>query len=107
VTQTQPTDWQEVGRQAHAAGLRRLPTTDPAVFDAIMGLPVGGGAVPIMSAWTAGWDAANLAPEQEPTPAPVQHPRRRCYCGRPVNIASSLDGIHCAEHDLPVTGTAL
>jgi len=49
------------GRAAFARGAGRFPVADVAIEHAIVGLPVGGGAVPLMRAWARGWDAANLA----------------------------------------------
>lgn len=53
--------FEQLGREAFASGMACTPTADPAVSDAIAGLPVGGGAVKIMRAWMRGWTAANLA----------------------------------------------
>lgn len=57
----QTTDWTELGREAHAMGLPRIPAADPAVAVTIADLAVGEGAADIMRAWGKGWDAANLA----------------------------------------------
>jgi hypothetical protein len=59
--------WERIGREAFAAGRPPQPTADPLVFDAVAHLPVGGGAVEIMSAWTRGYTAANLAAPVEVT----------------------------------------
>lgn len=60
-------DWREAGRQAFARGEPKAPAANPAVREAITGLPVGGGAYEIMKAFSDGWDEANLA-------APVDEP---------------------------------
>lgn len=59
--------WEQAGRDAFAAGRPPQPTADPLVFDAVAHLPVGGGAVEIMSAWVRGYSAANLAAPVEVT----------------------------------------
>lgn len=59
--------WEQLGRDAFAAGRPPQPTADPLVFDAVAHLPVGAGAVEIMSAWTRGYTAANLAAPVEVT----------------------------------------
>ncbi|WP_109530057.1 MULTISPECIES: hypothetical protein [Nocardia] len=58
-----PVDWRRIGREAHAAGQPLIPATDARVREALRGLPVGGGAVQIMSLFTDGWHAANSAPD--------------------------------------------
>lgn len=54
-------DWQLAGRQAHAAGLPRVPMADVRVHVACAGMSVGQGAVRLFRDWTRGWDAANLS----------------------------------------------
>lgn len=51
----------QLGREAHAAGMDRIPFLDPTIEAAIRDLPVGGGAAGIFRAWLTGWDTANLA----------------------------------------------
>lgn len=47
-----------LGRAAHDAGKMRSPSLDPLVMQELDGMPVGTGAVEILTAWTDGWDAA-------------------------------------------------
>lgn len=51
----------ELGRAAHDAGKMRSPALDALVMQELEGMPVGTGAVEILTAWTEGWDAAYKA----------------------------------------------
>jgi hypothetical protein len=53
--------FETLGRQAFEAGAPNFPTLNAEVYAAIVDLPVGGGAAPIMGAFSQGWHAANLA----------------------------------------------
>lgn len=49
----------ELGHAAHDAGKMRSPALDTLVMQELEGMPVGTGAVEILTAWTEGWDAAH------------------------------------------------
>jgi hypothetical protein len=50
-----------LGAAAFAAGIKRAPALDNDLLPMLAGNEIGAG-LPVLSAWLAGWDAANLAP---------------------------------------------
>ncbi len=55
-------DWDRIGRDAHANGDPRFPPSNRQIRDALVGMPVGGGAAKIMQQFLDGWDAASAGP---------------------------------------------
>jgi hypothetical protein len=52
----------ELGAIAFAKGIKRVPALDKALMNMLEGFQVGDSrTLPIMNAWTQGWDKANLA----------------------------------------------
>ena len=48
-------------RAAHDAGKMRSPALDSLIMQELEDMPVGTGAVEILTAWTDGWDAGRAA----------------------------------------------
>ncbi len=55
------TQAKELGRQAFESGKKLIPAQDPKLMALLEGLPVGGGGVQIMEAWSKEWMKHNLA----------------------------------------------
>lgn len=52
---------EKLGRQAFHAGMMAIPAHDPSLMALIRGFAVGEGGLEVITAWSTGWHAENIA----------------------------------------------